>query len=902
MRKSTMTLVAVLVGLILVTPFLTAQIRESGAIQGNITDDKGEALPGATVTISGSKLIGGAKTYITDKNGYYRFPALPTGPYTVAVELPGFATMVREVTQLTADMTLSVDFKLTQASVKEEIVVKANAPTIDVKSSAPGGVVMTEEFLKSVPYTKSILAVIELAPGVDTDLQSAYGSGSLMNNSWSIDGINTAETLMGKMHFQPDYNIIKEASVRGLGLPAEYGEYTGTTVNVITKSGSNKFTGLAEFRFHGKGWNSQNLTSRSIDEYMYPEQMDDKFNTGDSYDGSFQLGGKLIQDKLWFFLSGEYSLANTYSPGISYHKQDKNPKTFVKLDYQLDNRNRLQVSFIWQKNIRDNYALSNQIPEELSPTAVWPRFSVSGSWTSQFSENTILDVKLGYYSQKETITPGGGMDTPAIRDYYYNSYTDNYDYYSKMDEHRDQFTAHLSHYIADFYGSHDIKIGGEVQYAKHGSESGLPGGMAYYYYNGEPEELDVQDATYLDYYARTISAFVQDSWTIGKRLTINAGLRLNNYWFKNPASDIGVLYDSTSLAPRIGFAYDIMGDRKNVLKFHYGHYSDALRIDGLNQIESRNSTFTAYMWDGTQWVENYSYNDNSSGYSVDPKAKQPYMEEYVAGFERELFKNASLEINAYYRKGKNFLGAVLTGGGSYYLSTATCYGEDGVLGTSDDYTIPYYAVDYDNYVEPSYTITNVKKGLTDFLTQDPSRVSKGVEVIFNKRMSNRWQLLVAYNYGTSRGNSSSLWTDLGSYPNLLTFANGKMYYYGEPHHFRIQGSVLLPWDILLGFTGSYMSGVYEETYGYVDTPNGMDFMVVKAVGDGKRDEARKNFDLRVEKQFELGGSKRVSISVDMMNVFNFDGAVYYRFYGPYYGKINYLQDPRQITVSARFWF
>jgi hypothetical protein len=74
-----------------------SQIRETGTVHGYIQDEKGEALPGVTVKISGPNLIGGAKTYLTDLKGYYRFPSLPVGPYTVSVDLPGFAKLVREV-------------------------------------------------------------------------------------------------------------------------------------------------------------------------------------------------------------------------------------------------------------------------------------------------------------------------------------------------------------------------------------------------------------------------------------------------------------------------------------------------------------------------------------------------------------------------------------------------------------------------------------------------------------------------------------------------------------------------------------------------------------------------------------------------------------------------------------
>ena len=88
-----------------------SQIRETGTIHGYVRDDQGEPLPGVTVLISGPKLIGGQKTYISDKYGYYRFPVLPPGPYTISAELQGFGKYVREVAELHANKTFAVDFK-----------------------------------------------------------------------------------------------------------------------------------------------------------------------------------------------------------------------------------------------------------------------------------------------------------------------------------------------------------------------------------------------------------------------------------------------------------------------------------------------------------------------------------------------------------------------------------------------------------------------------------------------------------------------------------------------------------------------------------------------------------------------------------------------------------------------
>ncbi len=204
-----------------------------------------------TVTVSGPNLIGGEKNYITDKNGYYRFPSLPAGSYTVFAELKGFTKVVREVIRLNANMSLTIDLVLKQTTVNEVITVTASSPMIDVKSSSQGATVMTNDFLMDLPVPKDITGILLMAAGTDSELQSAYGASRWENNI-VLDGIYiTGISRGGDTSFRPDFNIIQEAEFTGKGLSAEYGEFTGGFINVVTKSGSNKLSGMAEITMNG---------------------------------------------------------------------------------------------------------------------------------------------------------------------------------------------------------------------------------------------------------------------------------------------------------------------------------------------------------------------------------------------------------------------------------------------------------------------------------------------------------------------------------------------------------------------------------------------------------------------------------------------------------------------------
>lgn len=884
-----------------------SQIRSSGTIHGHVTDEQGESLRGVQVLISGSNLIGGEFKYITDKNGFYRFLSLPPGRYVVSAEFEGFQKKIREGILLNANVSLTVDFVLTQSSLKEEIMVVASTPTIDISSSSPGGVVMTDDFLINVPMKMELSSVLALAPGIDSNTLSAYGSGS-ESTSWMIDGVDVRGTEASTLSFAPSFHIIREASVRGLGLPAEYGEFTGAVVNVVTKSGSNKFFGLAELRFHGKNWNSQNSGKYSADEWYSPSMATEKYETGDSYDATVQLGGRIIRDKLWFFVNGEFGKAKSYVRGIEGdYASDREPKFFVKMDYQINKSNRINASFNWQKADIDNYLLSLIVPGDIAPQYQSPRWSVIGNWTSTLSANTLLEFKGGLYREEFNTKPQAGLeDAIAKMDVYNSVLYDNYYSFEARKNWRFQNTLNVNHYVPDFFGSHEIKAGVEMQYAKHGVYSGPVEGRIEYYYLGYPMFMVEQMPGYQDSYTRVLVGYAQDSWTVSKRLTINYGLRFNNYWFKNPAEGVGVLYNQNALAPRVGIAFDILGDRKNVLKLHYGHYFESIQslYENLSSFETRFNPLSYYTWAGTDWLKLYEISPSTQTVVKDPSLKQPYIQEFILGYERELFKNASLEVNAYYRKGRNFAGLLLTNA-TYELTTALCPGVDGLYGTADDFTIPYY--NRTNPLTPNeYTVTNLEKSKSSTMIDNPFRTQKGFEIIFNKRMSNRWQMMLSYGYGTSRGNASSLTPYLGNDPQNFVFANGKMYYYGEPHHFKCQGTVLLPFDIMCGLSASYMSGLPTSIMTYCMTPDlttPVKQLNVNAVGDAFTYEARKDVSIRMEKQFGLGEAVRMSVIADISNIFN-DSTVTSRQeqYGSYYYKIRQLTTPRTINLALRFWF
>ena len=886
-----------------------SQIRETGTIHGTVTDDQGEPLPGVTVKISGPAIRSMGEFYVTDQKGNYRFANLPVGPYTVSVDLQGFAKLVREVINLNANMTLTVDFRMVQSMVIEEIVVKADPPTIDIKSSSSGVVVMSDVLLLSLPTPKNFSGLMSIATGIESTTLSgntytpAYGMGTGQSNAYSFDGIDVSSSRTGTTYFSPDFNTIQQASISAIGLPAEFGGFTGAVLSAVSKSGTNELSALWETWLNGRNWNSQNLASYSADRFVNPADKDKLFDSGSHFDIGLQAGGRIIHDKLWLFLSGQFDSAKNYPLGYAEAQSRRSMKGFMKLSYQLSGRTKMNLTAsVDDKNITNALASPRYLPEA-DVNVENPGIFLDLNMTSMLSTNTYFDLKLGYFGQNFTQTPKNGYDLTGRYDLARDLVSVNARTYNRDKDRTGHASAHISHYFPELLiGSHDTKIGTEIVYSAPITATGYPGGAMLYDLNAVPYMKIEVDPAYLEsnhYFSQT-TVFAQDSWMMNKRLTINLGLRFDHYWYKIPTGDRGIAYQNNNIAPRIGLAYDLLGDRKNILKLHYGHYYDKLYQTMFNEAETRAARWDFFFWNGADYVYSFSQQLDSSSFHIDTDIKQPYISEISASFERELFRNASLSVAYYSRKAARFLGWVNTVG-DWQEVTIVNPGLDGVAGTADDLgNMTVY-----ERLNPSAAgrlLTNPVKGQTEAMVDDPKYSASGLEVIFAKRYSNRWQMIASYHYTRVKGNASSTYTILGLDPNYFVNSYGELgSYYGQPHQFKLQANVLLPWDIDMGIIAQYSSGADKGASFYQAV--GVQTLLFNVVAPGTlKYEPRKQFDLRIQKQFNLKKGK-LSVMGDIFNAFNSNRVLSAnRMVGANYDKIYVVQNPRTFRVGLRFAF
>ena len=265
-NSSRLTFVALALALLLIPNFGMAQTsRTTGALIGIVTDGQGNPLPGVTVTVTSPQLQG-ARTAVTDTKGEYILPTLPPGTYRAQYELNGIKTAVRENIVVNLNQQTKVNVPM-QLALSETVIVNASTIVVDPTQTATQ-TNFKEDHLKYAVVgstNRSYQSVLAQAPGVGgPNATTGPGGGgnpqvsgaNLAQNNFLVDGLNTTDPVTHTFGPNLAFDAIQEISIQTLGKDAEYGA-SGGTINVITKSGGNNFSGSADYRYNDPHFLSQ---------------------------------------------------------------------------------------------------------------------------------------------------------------------------------------------------------------------------------------------------------------------------------------------------------------------------------------------------------------------------------------------------------------------------------------------------------------------------------------------------------------------------------------------------------------------------------------------------------------------------------------------------------------------
>jgi len=563
---------------------LSAQELQTGAIRGKIVDENGQPLPGVSVTVTGPALLGKISA-VTNEAGQFRAPALPPGrDYKVKAELDGFDTVIRDGIIVNVGSTVTIDLQMKPSTLKEEVIVTAASPTVDVVRSTKSTLVSSEA-LSSLPLSRSFGAIMTIAPG--TVGRSIYGSGS-GEAGVAIEGIQATDPDQNMPAIGTDvgmaWDMVEEAELITSGTSAEYYNSAFGQVVTVMKSGGNKMSG--EFSLY--------YTNKHLVQIHLPEPDLATLNLGKpsipiySYDASAALGGAIVKDRLWYMAEFRYMNAKytgdfrpTVINGKQYSNYDRvvpNYIGFLKLTFQLAQN--VRGSVMGHYSMQDvpyyysGWYLTNEANHHNKPR----RLNFAGTLSWFIDNNTILNLRAGglYFKWTGTAPKEANPNGPHFIDSYTGYLwgmpdTEGYTWKPKVD-----IVLALTKYVDNFLGgNHEIKAG--LEWERNRGDWGfyMKQPLFWYYYDGSPYYWRAQnnnqtDPTYgdglLEYLAigptygssyecgitSRIGGFIQDSFTV-KRLTINAGVRFDHLKAWSPGRTKGAAIDPVALA--IGETY-----------------------------------------------------------------------------------------------------------------------------------------------------------------------------------------------------------------------------------------------------------------------------------------------------------------------------------------------------------
>lgn len=279
----------------------------TGRISGTVTDANGAAVPGAEVKIT-NDATQQARAVMTDPNGFYVATNLPVGNYTLMVERSGFKKTSKSGYNLVADGRLTVDFALEAGAVTETIeVVASSGETVNSTSGEVARVIDQSQVQELALNGRNYLQLTTLIPGAplltddplalmtDLSVNQPINGNRGNTNLLTVDGgFNLDSGSNNSQINNVGIDFIREVSVRTSNFSAEYGRNSGASINVVTRSGENRFHGSAFEFLRNDKLDANNFFNKARAVEIPKPSL--RYN---NYGWSF--GGPIIKDKFFFF-------------------------------------------------------------------------------------------------------------------------------------------------------------------------------------------------------------------------------------------------------------------------------------------------------------------------------------------------------------------------------------------------------------------------------------------------------------------------------------------------------------------------------------------------------------------------------------------------------------------------
>ena len=426
---------------------------QTGAISGQARDGSGAALPGVVVEVTSPALIEKVRATQTDGSGRYQITALPVGTYRVSFALPGFTASSRDNVVVSSSFTANVNAELTVGDVKETVNVTAEAPLVDVANASQQASFLGEE-LRDLPTSRNVPALMALVPGI----ASSGFNGNICNGGVGVfcspiitnfnghtstndtDGLNQGRLLVNGIPINAannnlitgasgGYNAdIANAQEIAFTLSGSLGESEtgGTSINIIPRTGGNRYSGNVFTSYTDQKWfDRNNGTRRGAQPNLLLNDHD--------VAGSF--GGPILKDRLWFYSVARHQGKESSQTGGPFYynvnegqfaanyepDRERGPVTYTnvwrninaRVTYQATAKNKIDVFWDEQDTCQD--PCDGVVSAYTSPESWWsvqtrPNRLTQLTWTNPITGKLLLEAQASGVMQHYDTTQHRYLD------------------------------------------------------------------------------------------------------------------------------------------------------------------------------------------------------------------------------------------------------------------------------------------------------------------------------------------------------------------------------------------------------------------------------------------------------------------------------------------------------------
>src|SRR6267143_1648845 len=668
-----------------------AQTSRIGAtLQGTVTDGSGAVIPDVKVILRNT-LTNQGRTVATDERGFFRAEALVVGTYEVRVEQAGFALYRHAGVQVGLGQTIFFDIVLVPASASAEVTVSAQPSTMDTSQTSVVSSIDQERIEELPVRNRNYLDFVLLSPGVSsapaasgaaaTPLAGSgftFGGLRTRSNNVSIDGLDNNDEYTGSSRTELSPEIVQEFQVVNNGLSAESGGASGGSINVITRSGTNTVHGDA-FLFAQDGA----LNARDPFETESGKPSFRRFRAG------FALGGPIVKARTFYYATLEQEhnrgqigsdidpivastinafLATGAFPGLATRQITTafSPIARVeteaagKLDHQLTKNTALMLRYTFTNNKESGDAFNTDglIDASARGSIFTSDNALSGSLTTVLGSEAVSDLRFQMATRHAVLRTnqplGPEVDIAGL-------VTFGRPYAGNSERRENHYQA--SYTYSRTRGKHLWKVGGTLNRIRLRADvpDGFDGvylfGSLGDFLAGNPSQFrQAFGSSNVDFPVTSFGGFVQDHWSLARRLSLDLGLRYDFERLPAPFNQ-----DTNNVSPRIGLAWS--PSQKWVFRAGYGVFFDRYVLANLTRaIEKNGSQGFEQVADGSAAASLFATAQGgplvapvseiaSSIFRPDPRMATPYSQQASAGAEYLLAKNLTLRADYLYVHG-----------------------------------------------------------------------------------------------------------------------------------------------------------------------------------------------------------------------------------------------------------